>query len=93
MPKTHYKLDRSAVRKGEHRGRDAERETAERHGFYQYKRFVLVPIGQIAHQPVWNPGRIESILDAIDRGKPLPPIRAGEWIGVYSTHAKARAHA
>ena len=84
MPKTHYKLDRSAVRKGEQRDRDAERETAERHGFYQYKRFVLVPIGQIEHQPVWHPGRIESILDAIDRGKPLPPIRADKDRGKYA---------
>jgi len=83
MPKTHYKLDRSAVRKGEQRDRDAERETAERHGFYQYQRFVLVPVGQIAHQPVWNQGRIESILDTIDRGKPLPPIRADKDRGKY----------
>ncbi len=84
MPKTHYKLDRSAVRDGERRDRDAERETAERHGFYQYQRFVLVPIGQVAHQPVWHPGRIKSILDAIDRGKPLPPIRADKDRGKYA---------
>jgi len=83
MPKTHYKVDPSAVREGERRDRDAERETAERHGFYQYQRFVLVPVDQIAHQPVWNPGRIESILDAIDRGTPLPPIRADKDRGKY----------
>lgn len=83
MSKTHYNLDFKAVRDGVRRDRQAEKETAERHGFYQYKQFVLVPVGQIAHRPVWHPGRIKGILEAIDRGKPLPPINADKDGGKY----------
>ena len=97
--KTHYKLDPRAVRNATRRDPKREAEDSRNFGWYTYQKLSIVPLSRIEKTPVWHPGRIAKIREAIQKGIPLPPIvadpdRSGTYRitdGIHRTNASREA--
>jgi len=71
-----YKVDRAAVRR-DLRVNDPKivEESKREFGGYDVAEFKLVPISKIHVPSQWHPTRGSRIQEAIDSGKPLPPVK------------------
>lgn len=77
MPKT-YRVDQSAVRKLTRRDPEAERESSQQHGFYQYHVYEVVPLSKIHPEKVWKEVKLQRVQEDIVKGRPLAPIEVVE---------------
>jgi len=70
----HYRVDRSEVRNELRRYHDVIKESKRDYGAYQKATYEIVPISKIQMKAKWHPDRGPKIQQALDKGKPLPPV-------------------
>ena len=93
-----YKLDRSKANEILRRTNSpaGQEESKKLLGGYEVAKLMLVPLTDINLPDAWHPGRLKAVLEAIDAGKSLPPVRldrpspGGKWEisdGIHRTNS------
>jgi hypothetical protein len=72
-----YKLDRAKANEVLRRTNDpsGREESKKLLGGYEVAKLMLVPLTDINIPEAWHPARLKAVLEALDAGKALPPIR------------------
>lgn len=80
----HFRLDMSDARRRTRRNPKREREDAAELGFYTYGVLEIVPLKDIIHTEVWQPGRYERATEAVLNDIPLPAIQVDKQGSKFS---------